>query len=144
MDSPRLRPKTKSHDADGYAAGGVARNIAPHLDTARLGARARRYSAALLGFMALVTALMALGELRSGRWFHLAMALGLFVSRRERQIQMCRQPGNGRDHDADGSLAALEGVDVEDGLYSVYDADGRRIVLKGNRFCGSGDIATGT
>ena len=29
------------------------------------------------------------------------------------------------------AMAALEGVDVEDGLYSVYDADGRRIVLKG-------------
>lgn len=30
-----------------------------------------------------------------------------------------------------GAMATLEGVDVEDGLYSVYDADGRRIVLKG-------------
>jgi hypothetical protein len=29
------------------------------------------------------------------------------------------------------AMTALEGVDVEDGLYSVYDADGRRIALKG-------------
>ena len=29
------------------------------------------------------------------------------------------------------AMATLEGVDVEDGLCSVYDADGRRITLKG-------------
>jgi hypothetical protein len=28
-------------------------------------------------------------------------------------------------------MAALEGVDVEDGLYAVYDADGRSIALEG-------------
>ena len=146
-----------AHRCDpGHYLGG---NIAPHLDTTRLGARARRYSAVLLGFMALVTALMAVGELRSGSWFHMAMALGLFALLTGAAIKMYRQPGNGRDHDADGSLAddasirppvfvveggdvsaydsladamaALEGVDVEDGLYSVYDADGRRIVLRG-------------
>jgi hypothetical protein len=108
--------------------------------------------------MALVTALMAVGELRSGSWFHLAMALGLFVLVTGAAIKMYRQPGSG-DHDPEGSvtddalirppvfvveggdvsaheslqdaMAALEGVDVEDGLYSVYDADGRRIALKG-------------
>jgi hypothetical protein len=73
----RSYPEWVTHRYDpGHYLGG---NIAPHFDTARLGARARRYSTALLGFMALVTALMAVGELRSGSWFHLAMALGLFV-----------------------------------------------------------------
>ena len=146
---------THRYDPGHYLGG----NIAPHLDTTRLGPRARRYSAALLGFMALVTALMAVGELRSGSWFHLAMALGLFVLVTGAAIKMYRQPGSGRDHAADGSvtddamirppvfvvdgenvsvydslrdaMAALEGVDVEDGLYSVYDAEGRRIALKG-------------
>jgi hypothetical protein len=108
--------------------------------------------------MALVTALMAVGELRSGSWFHLAMALGLFVLVTGAAIKMYRQPGSG-DHDPEGSvtddalirppvfvveggdvsaheslqdaMAALEGVDVEDGVYSVYDADGRRIALEG-------------
>jgi hypothetical protein len=136
----------------GHYLGG---NIAPHLDTARLGARARRYSAALLGFMALVTALMAVGELRSGSWFHLAMALGLFALLTGAAIKMYRQPASGRDHDAEGfvtddgvirppvfvveggdvsayeslqgAMDAIEGVDVEDGLYAVYDADGRRV-----------------
>jgi hypothetical protein len=140
----------------GYYLGG---NIAPHLDTTRLGPRARRYSAALLGFMALVTALMVVGEVRSGSWFHLAMALGLLALVTGAAIKMYRRPGSGGGHDADGSvtdagfirppvfvvdgedvsvydsledaMGALEGVDVEDGLYAVYDADGRRIALKG-------------
>lgn len=159
-DSQRLIRSYQEWAAHRYEAGHyLGGNIAPHLDTTRIGARARRYSAALLGFMALVTAVMAVGELRSGSWFHLAMAWGLFALLTGAAIKMYRQPASGRDHGAEGfvtddgvirppvfvveggdvsayeslqgAMDAIEGVDVEDGLYAVYDADGRRIVLRG-------------
>lgn len=45
--------------------------------------------------MALVAALMGAGEVRSGSWFHLAMALGLFVLVTGAAVKMYRQPVTG-------------------------------------------------